>query len=38
MNRINANKTMKLVFFNDTNGPEAAQAGLDRTAKRRGVI
>jgi hypothetical protein len=38
MNRINANKTMKLVFFSDTNGPEAAQAGLDKTAKRRGVI
>jgi hypothetical protein len=38
MNRINDNKTMKLVFFKDTNGPEAAQAGLDRTAKRKGVM
>jgi hypothetical protein len=29
---------MKFVFFNEINGPDAAQAGLDRTAKRRGVI
>jgi hypothetical protein len=36
--RMNAKITIKLVFFNEINGPDAAQAGLDRSTTRQGVI